>query len=234
MPSSQLKNRLPRLLAVFALLCLVLMPGCVRRRLLVRSNPPGATVYVDNQQIGTTPCATNFVYYGTREIRLVKPGYETLTINQPIPAPWYELPPLDFISENLIPREIQDYRTLSYNLQPQVLVPTDQLLGRAEQLRASSQQNAVVPAGAMVPASNLPGPISFETQPHSGSPMLLPPQGSPALIPPAVGTPVPVGPTTLVPQPLPPYEPASLRSGEQSFEPLPARQQPVEVLPQAR
>ena len=26
--------------------------GCVRRRLTVRSNPPGALVYVDNQQIG--------------------------------------------------------------------------------------------------------------------------------------------------------------------------------------
>ena len=58
---------------------------------MVRSNPPGAMVYVDNQPIGTTPCATSFIYYGTREIRLVKPGYETLTVNQPIPAPWYQI-----------------------------------------------------------------------------------------------------------------------------------------------
>ena len=58
---------------------------------MVRSNPPGAMVYVDNQPIGTTPCATDFIYYGTREIRLVKAGYETLTVNQPLPAPWYEI-----------------------------------------------------------------------------------------------------------------------------------------------
>ncbi len=113
---------------------LALTPGCLRRRLLVRSNPPGAMVYVDNQPIGTTPCATSFIYYGTREIRLVKPGYETLTVNQPIPAPWYEIPPLDFASENLTPSEIQDYRTVTYNLSPAVIVPTDQLIGRAEQL----------------------------------------------------------------------------------------------------
>ena len=63
--------------------------GAVRRRLNVNSNPPGALVYVDNQEIGTTPCSVDFTYYGTREVRLIKPGYETLTVNQPIPTPWY-------------------------------------------------------------------------------------------------------------------------------------------------
>src|SRR5688572_10814496 len=38
-------------------LMLLSASGCVRRRLNVRSNPPGALVYVDNQQIGTTPCS---------------------------------------------------------------------------------------------------------------------------------------------------------------------------------
>ena len=95
MDSSSSTSRLSFRLAIVAIVGLALLPGCVRRRLMVRSNPPGAMVYVDNQPIGTTPCATNFTYYGTREIRLVKPGYETLTINQPIPAPWYQLPPIE-------------------------------------------------------------------------------------------------------------------------------------------
>lgn len=141
-------SRSSRIIVALSLLTVVALSGCLRRRMMVRSNPPGAMVYVDNQQIGATPCSTDFVYYGTREIRLVKPGYETLTVNQPIPAPWYEIPPLDFVSENLVPREIQDYRTLSYNLSPQVIVPTDQLLGRAEQLRQATGQGAVLPAMA--------------------------------------------------------------------------------------
>src|SRR6478735_276155 len=87
--------------AIFILVIALSATGCVRRRLNVRTNPPGALVYVDNQQIGSTPCSVDFTYYGTREIRLVKPGYETLTVNQPIPAPWYQYIPLDFISENL-------------------------------------------------------------------------------------------------------------------------------------
>src|SRR5262245_62187583 len=86
-----------RMGVVIALAVLMFAPGCVRRRLMVRSNPPGAMVYVDNQPIGTTPCATSFVYYGTREIKLVKPGFETLTVKQPIPAPWYQYPGIDFV-----------------------------------------------------------------------------------------------------------------------------------------
>src|SRR5437763_1585597 len=109
--------------------------GIVRRRLNVNSNPPGALVYVDNQQIGTTPCSVDFTYYGTREIRLIKPGFETLTVNQPIPTPWYQVPPIDFVSENLVPANLIDHRSIAFNMQPQVIVPTDQLLDRANQLR---------------------------------------------------------------------------------------------------
>ena len=126
--------------------------------MIIRSNPPGAMVYVDNQQIGATPCSTDFIYYGTREVRLVKPGFETLTVNQPIPAPWYEIPPLDFVSENLVPREIQDYRTLSYNMVPQVIVPTEQLLDRAQQLRQSTSQGFVLPATSTAPSAEAIAP----------------------------------------------------------------------------
>ena len=166
----------------------MLLPGCVRRRLMIRSNPPGAMVYVDNQPIGTTPCATDFTYYGTREIRLVKPGFESLTVKQPIPAPWYELPPLDFVSENVVPHKIQDYRTVSYNLVPQVIVPTEQLLGRAEELRRSTLQGAVLPAtttgvpgitAPVVPAVPTPTPAAVGPELIPPGATTLPPGGQP-------------------------------------------------------
>ncbi len=206
---------------ISVILCLVvglvaLFPGCVRRRLMVRSNPPGAMVYVDNQPIGSTPCSTDFVYYGTREIRLVKPGYETLTVNQPIPAPWYELPPLDFVSENMIPRKIQDYRTVSYNMAPQVIVPTEQLINRAEELRRSTLQGAVVPAIT----TSLPG-ITTPVLPATplGTPLLNSPQ--PTLAPPA-NVPNIYSPETVAPGVLAPPAPAgTIPRGGQPLEPLP-------------
>ena len=174
------------------------LTGCVRRRLMVRSNPPGAMVYVDNQPVGTTPCATDFIYYGTREIRLIKPGYETLTVKQPIPAPWYEIPPLDFISENVFPQKIQDYRTVSYNLVPQVIVPTEQLLGRAEQLRQSTLQGAVLPAAA----TSVPG-VTTPVVPAQPNPIFTPPPATgPELIAPGAQTLPPNG-APLQPLPAP-------------------------------
>ena len=127
-----------RRLLVWAMLAsafLVSQSGCVQRRLTVRTNPPGALLYVDDYPIGTTPCSTSFTYYGTRKIRLVKDGYETLTVMQSIPAPWYEWPPIDFFAENCVPGQIRDQQTVDFQLRPQIVVPTDQLLARGEGLR---------------------------------------------------------------------------------------------------
>jgi hypothetical protein len=207
------KTRLSATLAILAIAALAILPGCVRRRLMVRSNPPGAMVYVDNQPVGTTPCATSFIYYGTREIRLVKPGYEMLTINQPIPAPWYQIPPIDFVSENVVPNEIQDFRTVSYNLSPQVIVPIDQLVARGEQLRSGTQQGAVLPAGQTLPWSTpVLGPPSI------AAPGIQPPTGpwapgtTPEAMPPGIIVPPSAGGGTLPP-------------GGRVLEPLPALQQ---------
>src|SRR5580692_11639227 len=103
-----------------------LQVGCVQRRLTIRSNPPGAVVYVGNQEIGTTPISHDFIYYGSRNLTLVKDGYETLKVKAEIPTPWYDLPGIDFVSENLVPTEIRDHRVLDFQLQPAVIVPTEQ------------------------------------------------------------------------------------------------------------
>ena len=122
-------------------------------------------LYVDDQLIGRTPVSTSFIYYGTRKIRLVKSGYETLTTLQRIKPPWYEIPPLDFVSENLIGRELRDERILDFTLLPQRVVPTPELLSRANGLRDSSRNGFIVPTPSGVPMDT----------PASGAPGLSPP-----------------------------------------------------------
>jgi hypothetical protein len=178
--SHRMLKSLPRR-AVWAgiLVAVVLLPvqsGCVQRRMTIRTNPPGALVYVDDYEIGTTPVSTDFTYYGTRKIRIVKDGYETLTVMQPIPAPWYQYPPVDFITENFVPGQIRDQRILDYQLKPQMVVPTDQLLSRAESLR---HNNLVIPAGATM---SQPGGLAPNIQP--GTPIVPPsPNALPGTIP---------------------------------------------------
>lgn len=176
--------------------------GCVRRRLTVRSNPPGAVVHVDNQRIGTTPCAVDYVYYGTREVRLSMPGYETLTVNQPLPPPWYGLPGIDFISENLVPARIEDARTVSFNLQRARLEPAEQIIARGEELR---RQVTPVGAAPVTPASAVDpfGGFAPPTAPADPPPVVRsqPPGLSPGFASPPMTTPPAVAPIPVAPSP---------------------------------
>lgn len=173
----------PQLAAALAIVLTASQAGCVERRMIVRTNPPGALLYVDDYEIGTTPCATSFIYYGTRKIRLVKDGYETLVVNQPLPAPWYEYFPADFVAENLVPGHIRDLRVLTYDLRPAIPVPNDQLRGRADALRdavkAEQLSEGIVPKPRAV-------------------------QPAPQLIPQPVGPQNVLPSPTYYPQPLPP------------------------------
>ena len=110
----------------------------------IRSNPGSALAYVDNQPVGMTPVSLPFVFYGTREIRLVKDGHETVVEKHNFRPPWYQYPPFDFITETLWPFEIRDERELQFALQPQVVVPAEDVLRRGEGLRGQSQQGIIL------------------------------------------------------------------------------------------
>ena len=124
---------------LMACLTFALLPGCVHRRLTVNSNPPGARVLLDGQEIGETPTSIDFTHYGTREVVLQKDGYDTLKTMQTVPPPWYQVPPLDFISDNLLPYQLTNRHEFSYQLQPSPTVPSTQgLRERAINLRSEA------------------------------------------------------------------------------------------------
>jgi hypothetical protein len=164
------------LLLVVACLCIGQV-GCVRRRLTVRTWPPGAQVFVDDQEIGTTPCSTAFIYYGTRKVTVIKGGYKSETLYHEIPPPWYQYPPLDFVTENLVAYELRDERVIDIQLVPEESVQPKQLLDRAQGLRDNARTGYITPLlGAQptkpqpplgVPGQGLPGgqPLLYESMP---------------------------------------------------------------------
>ncbi len=139
-------------------------------------------MFVDDQEIGTTPCSASFVYYGTRKITVMKDGYRTETLFQKLYPPWYQIPPLDFITENVVAREIRDERIVDVQLVPEEIVPQQKLLDRAQSLREGAQTGAITPiAGGPtnlreppphigVPGQGLPGgqPLPYEPLPPPG------------------------------------------------------------------
>lgn len=145
MPSPDRKK--PLLLRRSWLLAVALVlgaTGCVERRMVIITEPYGAIVYDEkNQPIGAGPVDKPFVYYGKYRFRIAKDGYETLVVEQRVRSPWYELPGLDFISENLIPWTIRDVRYFRYEMRP--ILPMDpqrspeQVLLKATQLKTVGQ-----------------------------------------------------------------------------------------------
>lgn len=121
-------------------LLLLVSTGCmsVNRRMTVRTDPPGAMVRIDGRDIGFTPVAVDFTHYGTREITLIKDGYETLTTLQTVRPPWYQVFPLDFVSDNFLPVRIQNRHEFDYTMHPKLLAPSEEILGRANSLRSEA------------------------------------------------------------------------------------------------
>ena len=157
--------------------------GRVRRRLTIRSDPPGALVYIDDQEIGITPVSTSFTFYGTRKIQLIKDGYEMVTVKRTFRAPWYQITPLDFFTENLLSRELRDERVLDFKLAPQRIRSDTELRQRGSQLRRRAAEGIVAPPVGATPQPG-PGPVRRNT--------LLPPtRVAPALpaTPPALPRP---------------------------------------------
>lgn len=187
----------------FAVLSLVSLtaPGCVRRRLTVRTNPPGAMVYVDRQALGASPASTSLTYYGTRHIEVVGDGYRTEKVLRTLNPPWYQIPPLDFITETLWPWEIRDQRVIDITMVPESAVPTEELISRGDQLRTQAA------AGIAVPLTRTQGPADAPAVP------VLPPVG---VVPTAPIAPPPSGleeqiPGLTPPAPVsPPWRPGQL------------------------
>jgi hypothetical protein len=122
----------------------------------IRSVPSNALVTLDGQEIGFTPVSVPFTYYGERQIKLIKDGFETKTINQTISTPWYEVFPLDFVSECLVPWRKRDERNYIYNLEPAMQVSSDQLLQRAAEVR----ENGRNPPADVLERAGVPNPQS--------------------------------------------------------------------------
>lgn len=116
-------------------------PACVERTVTINTQPPGATVLLNDQDVGKSPVRVPFTWYGDYDIIVRKEGHQTLKTNQRIDAPWYQYPVIDIFAECLVPFTIRDERTLeTLVLEPAVMPNKDDLLHRADVMRARTNE----------------------------------------------------------------------------------------------
>ncbi len=127
-----------RLTSITILLSSLLLTGCVHRRVTINSNPQGALVRIDGEEIGFTPASVDFTWYGTREVQLLKDGFETETRLVDISAPWYQKFPLDFISDNFLGHHTTDRHRYDVQLRPKQQANSGNVIERGNALRSEA------------------------------------------------------------------------------------------------
>lgn len=114
------------------------LAGCgqVTRQMTLRSEPSGALVYLNGQEVGRTPCTVDFTWYGRYDVVLRREGSQTVKTTQDVPAPWWQWIPLDLLSDILPGRKV-DHHEYAFVLKPQseTGVAGPVLIDRATSLR---------------------------------------------------------------------------------------------------
>ncbi len=134
-------NGFSRRRAIFPLMALpvLLAPisGCIERTVSINTEPEGATVFLNDQEVGKSPVKVPFTWYGDYDIIVRKPGYKTVHTNRRIDAPWYQWPGIDLVTECLIPFTVHDDRVVdTLVLEQQTRPSNQQLLDAANEMRA--------------------------------------------------------------------------------------------------
>ena len=132
--------------------------GCVERELVIDSQPQGALVYLNDQEIGRTPLRQEFTWYGTYDVVVRKEGFQTLKARTPVNAPAWQWVPIDFIPE-VLPVNFKDTHRLNYALKPvsEAAVDPDRIVRRGEAFRErleSGEKPEKTPKGPATRPSN--------------------------------------------------------------------------------
>lgn len=96
-------------------LILVFGAGCVRRVVQITSDPDGAVVWMNDREVGSTPCEVEILHYGEYDVRVEKPGWEPVMTGRSANAPIWDLPGPDFLAE-LVPAEIESRNVWHFQL----------------------------------------------------------------------------------------------------------------------
>lgn len=113
----------------------LLLTGCVERKLTINTEPQGAVVALNDEEIGTSPVTVGFEWYGDYDVRISKPGYETLKTHRELKAPLHDKFPVDFMAQCLNPKRIVDSYEWTFVLEEKKTVNKDELIEEAQKLK---------------------------------------------------------------------------------------------------
>ena len=127
------KQSLSAVMAI-SLIAVLILAGCVERRLTINTQPQGALVVLNDEQIGTSPVTVSFEWYGDYNVRITKEDFETLKTHRKLKAPWYDNFPFDSFTM-LNPKRTVDSYEWTFELEPKKQIGREELIQNAEELK---------------------------------------------------------------------------------------------------
>ena len=121
-------------LSVVGLIATMILGGCVERQLTINTEPKGALVVLNDEEIGISPVTVSFEWYGDYNVRISKEGYETLKTHRELKGPWYDHFPFDFFAM-LNPKRTVDSYEWTFELAPQKEPAREELIEKAKELK---------------------------------------------------------------------------------------------------
>ena len=112
----------------------VALAGCVERQLTINTEPQGAMIVLNDQEIGISPVTVPFNWYGDYWVRISKDGYETLNTHRKLPAPLHDYLPFDFFAQILYPGHLVDAYEWTFELAPKEYPTREELIEHARSL----------------------------------------------------------------------------------------------------
>ena len=144
--------------------------GCVRRTIEITSEPEGALVWLNDREVGRTPCSIDFTYYGRYDVRLRRDGFEPISGFGDADEPAWDFIGADLVAE-IIPAKFNSRVKWHFTL-----IPTDSdeaaVLERAKQMRTRIVQSPEIETAEVetVKMQNVPAaPVSKAVLPVPSS-----------------------------------------------------------------
>ncbi len=137
------------------------VPGCVERSITVVTSPQHAVVYLNDVEVGRSPCKVPFEWYGDYSVRLrakknlgttANPHwvYYYLHTHRTAHAPWFQWIGPDLFAE-LMPIHFKDDKIWAFIVPPVGRQTSTELIKNAEHLKAQLPPASAAPSSPVGP-----------------------------------------------------------------------------------
>jgi hypothetical protein len=136
----------PRRAIAAACLLSLLLVSCVERELIVKTDPVDASIEVDGLDLGRgsaeRPVSLRFDHYGIRRVVARAPGRIPADELVTLDPPWWQVFPIDLVTDVLLPFTIRDERTLRIRLGRKAQPTREDALEAERRARAAAAEAA--------------------------------------------------------------------------------------------